>query len=573
MLLTLAIALGLALVLGMLAQHLKCSPLVGYIAAGIISGHLFGEQVDAEMVAEFSHIGIILLLFGVGLQFHFKDLALVRRIVVPGAVSSILLITALGAFAYSLFGASDAHPINNIMYGLCICISSTVVLTRILSDNHILHTRTGHTALGWLVVEDIFTIVLLVLLPSLVGMNSGSVSTQELIVELLWLILKIGILLLLLIFGAGKLIPKMLGYVSRSNSSDLFTLAVLVTALGIAVLSSYVFNASMEFGAFISGMLVGQSRFSARAASEALPMRDAFAVLFFVSVGMGFRMEGIAEYWQLTLATAFICIIAKPIIAFILMRMNNCTSRLSVGVAGSLSQIGEFSFILAALAAHQYELLPASAANVILGVAILSISLNSFIYKFVPRIIDKLEARGIGLLHEKNPKNIPAPRASYRHRAIIVGYGPCGKLVTNILLENKVDVVVLEMNIDTIKQLESEGIPAILGDARLERTLIMAGAEESHAIIVTAAAAPAKVIAQAARNVNPKMRFIAHTSYMSDAQQLRKEGAESIFSGEEEVIVSMGSFILSCFSASDEQIRSSRRKMRESLRKNEEDLV
>lgn len=573
MLITLAIALGLALLLGMLAQRLKCSPLLGYLAAGILSGHLFGEQVDANMVAEFSHVGIILLLFGVGLQFHFKDLVAVRSIVVPGAVSSILLITSLGAIAYSIFGISGSHPFSNIMYGLCICISSTVVLTRVLSDNHILHTATGHTALGWLVVEDIFTIMLLVLLPSLVGMSSGSVGTQELIIELLWLIFKIGILLLLLIFGAGKLIPKMLGYVSRSSSSELFTLAVLVIALGIAVISAYVFNASMEFGAFISGMLVGQSRFSARAASEALPMRDAFAVLFFVSVGMGFHFGGILENWQLTVATAFICIIAKPLIAYSIMRLSNRTSRLSVGVAGSLSQIGEFSFILAALAAHQYKLLPVSAANVILGVAILSISINSIIYNFIPRLIDKLEARGIGVLHQKHPKSIPSPHASHRDRAIIVGYGPCGKMVTRILLENKVDVVVLEMNIDTIKQLEREGIPAILGDARLERTLVMAGAEDSRAIIVTAAAAPAKIIAQAARNVNEHMRFVAHTTYMNDAKLLRKEGAESIFSGEEEVIVSMGSFMLSSFGMSDEKIRSAQRKMRDSMRKHEDDIV
>ena len=568
---TLAIALFLALVLGIIAQRLRLSPLVGYLAAGIVASfcaHLIdGITIDAKMVAEFSHVGVILLLFGVGLQFHFKDLLAVQKVAVPGALCCIVVTTCLGTLAYWLFGGEVTQGFSYVMYGLCICVSSTVVLTRVLTDNKVIHTPTGHTALGWLVVEDIFTIMLLVLLPAIIRMADGAAegSGPGLLETLGLMVLKLSVLVALVVVIGRWVVPRVLGYVSRSTSSDLFTLTVLVMALGIAVLAAYGFNASMEFGAFLSGMVVGQSRFSARAASEALPMRDAFAVLFFVSVGMGFEWSGLIEYWPLALATLGISLLIKPLMAYFVIRLLQKPSRMAVGVAASLSQIGEFSFILASLAAGTYGLLPLSAANVITGVAIITITINSVAYRYVPYLCNALEKRGIGVLRQRGKlQHIPAPSEDM-HRIIVVGYGPCGQLVTRILLNNNMDVVVLEMNIDTVNQLAKEGIPAILGDARLQSILRMAGVEASQAIIVTAPAAPAQEIAEAARAVKPDIEVMAHTSYLRNAHHLRKDGAHTVFSGEEEVALTMASFLLRSFGATEEQVSQERRAVRKLL--------
>ena len=333
----------LALALGMLAQRLKLSPLVGYLVAGMLAAQpWWGQPVDAHVVEDFSHIGVVLLLFGVGLQFHLKDLLAVQRVAVPGALVCMLTVSLLGMVAFHYLGSDHVAWVNSLMFGLCVCVSSTVVLTRVLSDNRILQSPAGHTALGWLVVEDMFTIILLVLLPALFG-------GQELGPALGWMALKLTLLVVCVAYLGRKVISKILTYISRHCSDELFTLAVLVCALGIAVLSAKVFNASMEFGAFLSGMVVGQSKFASRAASDAMPMRDAFAVLFFVSVGMGFDAIGLLEHWPLALATLAICTLGKPLVAMLMVRIMGKPMRLSMLVGGSLSQIGEFSFILATL--------------------------------------------------------------------------------------------------------------------------------------------------------------------------------------------------------------------------------
>ena len=296
MIFTLAVGLALAFVLGMVAQQLKLSPLVGYLVAGMLAAQpWWGYPVDQHVVEEFSHIGVVLLLFGVGLHFHFKDLLAVRTVAVPGAVTCSLLWTGIGALVYHLCGGAGGWVAAGI-FGMCVCVSSTVVLTRVLEDNKMLQTPAGHTALGWLVVEDLFTIILLVLMPVMFG-------NDELLPALGGMAVKLTLLVLIVALLGKRVITRVLTYVARNGSDELFTLGVLVIALGIAVLSSYVFNASMEFGAFLSGMVVGQSKFASRAASDALPMRDAFAVLFFVSVGMGFQMGGLVEYWPLALGT------------------------------------------------------------------------------------------------------------------------------------------------------------------------------------------------------------------------------------------------------------------------------
>ena len=555
MIFTLAIGLTLALILGVLAQKLQLSPLVGYLLAGILAAQpWWGVPVEGHVVEEFSHIGVVLLLFGVGLQFHFKDLLAVQKVAVPGATVCMVSRAALGALFYYWL-VDDASWVGAIMFGTCMCVSSTVVLTRVLADNKVLQTPAGHTALGWLVVEDIFTIVLLVLLPVFFG-------GQELLPALGWMALKLTLLILCVTFVGRLVIAKVLTYVSRSTSDELFTLAVLVFALGIAVLSAQVFNASLEFGAFLSGMVVGQSKFASRAASDALPMRDAFAVLFFVSVGMGFDALGLLEHWQLALSAILLTLLAKPLVAYIVIRLLRRPSRMALIVSTSLSQVGEFSFILAALIAGTYGLLPAYAVNVITGTAIITITLNAALYRFVPKLVKVFEDRGIGM--EGSDQHIPAPTED-RHRVIVVGYGPCGEILSHILAEYDVEVVVIEMNVDTVTRLQQQGIIALHGDARLRPILRMAGVEEARAIIITSSAAPAKEIAQAAKGINPGISIMAYTTYIRNAKALRHDGAESVFSGEEEVALSMTSSLLRGLGAPEEQVARECRAARERL--------
>ena len=555
MIFTLAIGLTLALILGVLAQKLQLSPLVGYLLAGILAARpWWGVPVEGHVVEEFSHIGVVLLLFGVGLQFHFKDLLAVQKVAVPGATVCMISRAALGALFYYWL-VDDASWVGATMFGTCMCISSTVVLTRVLADNKVLQTPAGHTALGWLVVEDIFTIILLVLLPVFFG-------GQELLPALGWMALKLTLLILCVTFVGRMVIAKVLTYVSRSTSDELFTLAVLVFALGIAVLSAQVFNASLEFGAFLSGMVVGQSKFASRAASDALPMRDAFAVLFFVSVGMGFDAMGLLEHWQLALSAIMLTLLAKPLVAYIVIRLLRRPSRMALIVSTSLSQVGEFSFILAALIAGTYGLLPGYAVNVITGTAIITITINAALYRFVPKLVKAFEDRGIGM--EQSDQSIPIPTED-RHRVIVVGYGPCGEILSNILADYDIEVVVIEMNVDTVTRLQQQGIIALHGDARLRPILRMAGGEKAQAIIITSSAAPAKEIASAAKGINPAISIMAYTTYIRSAKALRQDGAESVFSGEEEVALSMTSSLLRGLGATEEQVARERRAARERL--------
>ena len=529
----------------MLAQQLRLSPLVGYLVAGMLAAQpWWGEPVDAHVVEDFSHIGVVLLLFGVGLQFHLKDLLAVQRVAVPGALVCMFTVTVLGMLAFHFLGMGNVAWVNSLMFGLCVCVSSTVVLTRVLGDNRVLPTPAGHTALGWLVVEDMFTIVLLVLMPAIFG-------GQELVPALGMMALKLTLLVVVVALFGRKLIKQVLTYISRHCSDELFTLAVLVCALGIAVLSASVFNASMEFGAFLSGMVVGQSKFASRAASDALPMRDAFAVLFFVSVGMGFHLGGLLEHWPLALATLGICMLAKPLVAAIMVRVMGKPMRLSLMVGGSLSQIGEFSFILATLIAGTYHLLPMEAVNVITGVAIVSITLNAALYRFVPLLVHRLEERGIGVAESVN--SVPEVEED-RYRIILVGYGPCGQLVDQVLRQHDMDVVVLEMNIDTVTRLHQQGRSALHGDASNRTILRMAGVEKAKAIIISSPGAPAVQIAAAARSLNPHIRVVAHTNYIRIAQAVARSGDAHVFAGEAEVALAMSSHMLRTLGATEEHV-------------------
>src|ERR687883_8644 len=329
LILTLTGSLAAALALGYVTQRLGLSPIVGYLLAGVVVGPSTpGFVADRHLAEQLAEVGVILLMFGVGLQFHFTELLAVRRIAVPGAVAQSLAATALGAVTGWAFGWGWSA---GLVYGMAVSVASTVVLVRVLADQHDLHTPTGHVAVGWLVVEDLFTVVVLVLLPALFG--GGGASPGGLPLALLLTALKIGVLVALTFLLGGRLIPWLLGRVDETRTRELFTLTVLVVALGLAVGSARLFGISMALGAFLAGMVVGRTEFSLRAATEALPMRDAFAVLFFVSVGILFDPRFLLESPGLA-AFAIVVALRSPL-------------RTALAVALATAQVGEFSFILA----------------------------------------------------------------------------------------------------------------------------------------------------------------------------------------------------------------------------------
>ncbi len=566
---TLTLGLVLALVLGMVAQRIKLSPLVGYLVAGMLAGQPWWGLTESphEVMQEFAHIGEVLLLFGVGLHFHFKDLLAVRKVAVPGSLMCMTLWTGSGAVVYHWL-VPGADWVAALLFGMCVCVSSTVVLTRVLEDNKLLHTPSGHTAVGWLVMEDIFTIVLLVLLPAVFIAPEGggkAIFCADDLGSALWgMLWKLVLMVFCVAFVGRYVIEKVLTFVARNNSNELFTLAVLTIAVGVAVLSAEVFNASMVFGAFLSGMVVGQSKFAGRAAADALPMRDAFAVLFFVSVGMGFDFMGLVNHWQLALGTLLLTLIWKPLSAYAVIRLLRRPGSLGVVVGTSLSQIGEFSFILAAMVAgERFGLLPASAVNIITGVAIITITANVLLFRHVPTLIRKMEERGIGQPAASNGA-LPLPSED-RDRVIVVGHGPCGAMITRILQEYKIEVVVLEMNIDTVTKLNTQGYHAMHGDARLRTIQQLAGVQHARAIIVTPVGAPAREIATTARELNPKIEVMAHTTYMKQAQTMRNEGAQTVVAGEFEAALTLSGLLLRSLGATEEQIARARREYRENM--------
>lgn len=389
---TLTGALAAAVVFGLATQRLRLSPIVGYLIAGIAVGPFTpGFVAHAELARQLAELGVILLMFGVGLHFRVEELLAVRRIALPGALLQIAVATAAGALVAHGFGWSTGA---GLVFGLAIAVASTVVLLRVLANHEALQTRSGHVAVGWLLVEDMFTVLVLVLLPIAAGgAPEGGVSAVALPVGIA--VLKIAILVVFtLVVGKGT-IPKLLAYVARTGSRELFTLAVLVLALGIAVGSAELFGASMALGAFLAGLVIGQSEFGSRAADEALPMRDAFAVLFFVSMGMLLDPGQVWANAGFIAATLALIVVVKPLatIGVALLLGSGIETALSVGVA--LAQIGEFSFILAGLG-RQLGILPERATQTLVAASIVSITLNPLLYRLVPVAVRRFSGRSPG---------------------------------------------------------------------------------------------------------------------------------------------------------------------------------
>jgi len=559
LILTLTGGLAAALALGYVTHRLGLSPLVGYLLAGIAVGpYTPGFVADRHLAEQLAEVGVILLMFGVGLHFHLEDLLAVRRVAIPGAIVQSAVATGLGAWVARMFGWSWSA---GVVFGLALSVASTVVLVRVLADHRDLHTPTGHIAVGWLVVEDLFTVIVLVLLPAL--FEAGSAGPADLALALGGVAVKMTLLVAVTFLVGGRLIPRLLERVSATRSRELFTLTVLVVALGLAVGSAKLFGVSMALGAFLAGMVVGKSEFSQRAASEALPLRDAFAVLFFVSVGMLLDPLHVLAAPVLVTTTLAVVLVGKPLAAVAIVALLGYPPRVALGVAVALGQIGEFSFLLAALG-RDLGLLNEAGVHTIVAVAIVSITINPLLYRLVdradawlarhPRVRAALESR----VRAGSPPaggDVAAAPAGPAHRAIVVGYGPVGQNVARLLRENSIAVTVVELNLDTVRRLRAEGVAAVYGDAAQRETLEEAGVARAGSVILSSAGErnPEPII-RLARQLNPGVRILVRAAYARELAALRVAGAERAFSGEGEVALAMAVAILEHLGATPEQI-------------------
>jgi monovalent cation:H+ antiporter-2, CPA2 family len=557
LILTLTAGLGAALILGYVTQRLGLSPIVGYLLAGTLVGpHSPGFVANAAMAEQLAEIGVILLMFGVGLQFHIEELLAVRRVAIPGAISQSAVATLLGALLARAFGWNWSA---GLIFGMALSVASTVVLVRVLSDNNELHTQAGHIAVGWLVVEDLFTVVALVMLPALFG---TTVTSTPLWLALGLTVVKVTALVAFAAIVGTRVIPRLLDYVADTRSRELFTLTVLVIALGIAVGSSLIFNVSMALGAFLAGMVVGRSDYSLRAASEALPMRDAFAVLFFVSVGMLLDPGALIASPGLVAGALAIVLLGKPMVALMLVWAMKYPFRAALTVAISLAQIGEFSFILAAIG-RELGVLTTTATNAIVATSIASIVLNPVAYRMIQPLERWLRARPRlwALLNRESPipSDLQAPRLQRAvdpdHRAVVIGFGPTGRTVVRLLRDNGIEPTVIELNMEAVRALREDGIDAIYGDATRPETLEAAGVARAASLILgSAGMANSTEVIRAARGLNTHVRVLARASYLRDVPALKEAGANSVYSGEAEVALAFIEDILDRIGATPEQI-------------------
>jgi CPA2 family monovalent cation:H+ antiporter-2 len=570
LILTLTGGLAAALVFGYITQRVGLSPIVGYLLAGTLVGpHTPGFVADASLAEQLAEIGVILLMFGVGLQFHVDELLAVRRVALPGAIAQSLVATLLGASIGRAFGLNWS---SGFVFGIALSVASTVVLIRVLSDNRDLHTPTGHIAVGWLVVEDLLTVIVLVFLPAL--FREGS-SASAMAVALGGTALKVAGLVAFTVFIANRTIPRILDHVAATRSRELFTLTVLVLALGIAVGSALLFGVSMALGAFLAGLVVGRSDYSLRAASEALPMRDAFAVLFFVSVGMLLDPQYLLDAPALIAATLAVVIIGKPLVAVVVVWLLRYPFKVGLAVAAALAQIGEFSFILGTLG-RELGILTTEAMNTIVAVSIMSIVINPLLYRLVSPL-ERWAARRPALWRMLNPVGQPRspvdfetqpsrPHPDAAHRAVVVGYGPTGRTVTRLLKENGIEPTVIELNIETVRRLRDEGVSAIYGDSTRKDTLEAADVARAGSLILTSAGmGNSQDVIRLARELNPEIHVLARTAYLRDLEALRKAGADSVLSGEGEVALAFTEAILHRLGATAEQIDRERERAHSEL--------
>jgi CPA2 family monovalent cation:H+ antiporter-2 len=557
---TIAASFGLAMVFGLVASHLKMPPLVGYLLAGIVvSPATPGYVADVSLAGQLAEIGIMLMMFGVGLHFSLNDLMSVRRIAVPGAIFQIAVATLMGVVVSTWWGWDLGA---SLVLGLSLSVASTVVLLRALEAKGLLKSINGQIAVGWLVVEDLVMVLILVLLPALSGLlgsagtaGQSGVSATELWTTVGITLAKVTAFIVLMLVVGRRVLPKLLWWVARTGSQELFTLSVVAIAVGVAFSAGILFDVSFALGAFFAGMMMRESEYSHRAAAESLPLRDAFAVLFFVSVGMLFDPAVIWNEPAKLLAVVAIIMIGKTVAAVVLVLLFRYPLNTALTVGASLAQIGEFSFILASLGVA-LGLMPPEGQSLVLAGALISIAANSAMFA----AIDPLRRWALGrsgmarrLEQDNDPlAELPASTnpALLANHVVLVGYGRVGKRIAAALVAHNIPYLVADQNRELIDALRQGGVVAISGDANTPEVLIQAHIREAAMLVV---AIPDMVevrqLVRIAKNLNPGIAVVLRTHSEDEAQLLSQEGTGEVFVAEHELAKGMTTHILAKFEA------------------------
>lgn len=552
---TLAAGFSIALVLGFIAERLKLPALVGYLVAGILIGPATpGFVADIQIASQLSEIGVMLLMFGVGLHFSLGDLLSVKRIAVPGAVVQMSCATLLGMAVSWWWGWQWGH---GLLFGLSLSCASTVVLLKALETRGVLESMNGRIAVGWLVVEDLVTVLVLVLLPPLAGILGGEVA-QASGNEAVWItiaktLLQVAAFIGLMMVVGRKVIPWMLWHIAGTGSRELFTLSVVAAAIGIAFGAAKLFSVSFALGAFFAGMVMRESEFSHRAAEESLPLRDAFSVLFFVSVGMLFQPSILLDKPLEVIGVISIIMFGKTLAAFAIVLAFRYPLNTALTVAASLAQIGEFSFILAGLG-QALGLMSEEGMSLILAGALFSIALNPLVFSVVGplrrwALANSAFARD---LEQRVDPYAELPMSTERKylekQVVLIGYGRVGQRIAAAMSREAIPFVVAEQNREIVESLRSKGIPAVSGDAADPAVLIQAHIADA-AMLVVATPDPINVrqMIDTARTLNPDIEIVLRTHSESESEMLRKANLGTVFFGEEELARGMAGHVVQRF--------------------------
>jgi CPA2 family monovalent cation:H+ antiporter-2 len=559
---TIAIGLTAAFIGGLIARRLRLPEIVGYIAAGVVIGPFTpGLIADTEIALELAELGVILLMFGVGIHFSIHDLMAVRSIAIPGAIAQTIVGTAFGIVLGSALGWGIG---GGLVLGLALSIASTVVLLRTLGDRNELDSPQGKIAVGWLIVEDLLAVLVLVLLPTLAPLLGGTAGSGAdatgtgpgPVVEIAIALGKAAVFAVVMVVAGARLVPWLMLVVAREGSRELFTLAVLAIALGVAFVASSVFGVSFALGAFLAGVVVSESDMSHQAAADALPLRDAFAVLFFVSVGMLLDPAYLLANPLPILAVLALIIGGKAITKFVIVALAGYPPRIALTVAAGLAQIGEFSFIVGSMGLT-LGLLPDDGFQLIVAGALLSITLNPFLFGIVAplerrlrenRLLAKIMDRRAGELARLDD----GARATLRLHAVVCGYGRVGRLIGPALERRGFRYVVITQQRDEIDRLRANGVPAIFGDAANPDVLRMAHIETARLVIVaTSDPSETRLIVERANSLHPGVDFVVRTHSDTEAARLRAVSPKiQAIHGERELAVQMARYALRRFGVS-----------------------
>ncbi|HEY0335138.1 MAG TPA: YbaL family putative K(+) efflux transporter [Stenotrophomonas sp.] len=538
-----AVGLAVAFVLGALANRLRLSPLVGYLVAGMLVGPFTpGFVANQDLANQLSELGVMLLMFGVGLHFSLADLLEVKWIAIPGAVVQIVVATLLG---WGLAWTMGWPPLNGLVFGLALSVASTVVLLRALEERRLLETQRGKIAIGWLIVEDLVMVLALVLLPALAQAmegRGGAGAGGEIALAMGWTLLKMAAFVMVMLVVGRRAIPWILAKVAATGSRELFTLGVLAIALGVAFGSATLFGVSFALGAFFAGMLLNESELSHKAANDSLPLRDAFAVLFFVSVGMLFNPSILLNHpWQV-LATFLTITVGKSVAAFVIVRAFGHPTGTALTISVSLAQIGEFSFILAGLGVG-LSILPETGRDLILAGSLLSIIANPFLFTW----LDRWQARNaVEAPVAIEPDLPPGPSLDLHGHAIVVGYGRVGSALAPLLRERGVPVLVIDDNRDHVERAHAAGIPAIRGSAANDKVLAEAHPERAKiAVLAIPQPLEAGETLSKLRALNPSLTLLARAHSEVEVKYLLDHGADGAVLAERELAHSLTEMILS----------------------------